>query len=142
MVTAKRRPRPATRRPPARGHAPPPVDIRATFAVLKGLLVKHARHLLIVHDAPDEYYLNTRKLGPNGKPVFFGAVMLKRSYVSYHLFPLYVDPALVTTVSPALRQRMQGKSCFNFDESDPVLFDELDRLTRAGMASFERKGLA
>jgi len=110
--------------------------------VLKGLLVKHARHLLIVHDAPDEYYLNTRKLGPNGKPVFFGAVMLKRSYVSYHLFPLYVDPALVTTVSPALRQRMQGKSCFNFDESDPVLFDELDRLTRAGMASFERKGLA
>jgi hypothetical protein len=141
MVTAKKRPRPAARRLPARA-APPPVDLRATFAALKNLLVKHARHLLIVHDAQDEYYLNTRKLGPNGKPVFFGAVMLKRNFVSYHLFSLYVDPALVTALSPALRQHMQGKSCFNFVESDPALFEELDRLTRTAMASFERKGLA
>jgi len=142
MATAKKRPRPAVRRLPVSRAAPPPVDMSATFAALKNLLVKHARHLLIVHDAPDEYYLNTRKLGPNGKPVFFGAVMLKRNVVSYHLFPLYVDPALVTSLSPALRQHMQGKSSFNFVEFDPTLFEELDRLTRTAMASFERKGLA
>jgi hypothetical protein len=114
----------------------------ATFAALKALLVKHARHLVIVHDAPDEYYLNTRKPGPNGKPMFFGAAQVKRNFVAYHLMPLYIDAALAAAVSPELRKRMQGKSCFNFTELDPATLQELDRLTRAGMASFERKGLA
>jgi len=31
---------------------------------------------------------------------------------------------------------MQGKSCFNFTEIDPILFRELAALTRAGFAGF------
>jgi hypothetical protein len=129
-------------RRPERRPAAPAVDTRGLFAALKDLLVKHARHLVIVHDAPDQYYLNTRKPAPDGKPMFFGEVRMNRNNVAYHLMPLAVDPALAAMVSPALRKRMQGKSCFNFTEPDPVALEELDRLTRAGMASFERKGLA
>lgn len=153
MVTAKKTskhggrppPRGQAGRPerrPERRPAAPPVDTRGIFAALKDLLVKHARHLVIVHDAPDQYYLNTRKPAPDGKPMFFGEVKVNRNNVAYHLMPLSVDPALAAMVSPALRRRMQGKSCFNFTEPDPVALEELDRLTRAGMASFERKGLA
>jgi len=141
MTTAKKRSRPTGRRPPPRKTTPPP-DLRPAFAALKALLVKHARHLVVVHDAPDEYYLNTRKPDPNGKPMFFGAVELTRHHVKYQLMPVQLDPALAGTVSPALRRHMQGKGGFAFTEPDPVLFEELDRLTRAGMASFERKGLA
>lgn len=120
----------------------PPLDLSATFSALKGLLVKHARHLLIVHDAPDEYYLNSRKPAPDGKPLFFAAVDLKRDHVIYRLMPVQVDPSLATLVSPALRKFMQGRGTFAFTEPDPVALEDLDRLTRAGMASFERKGLA
>jgi hypothetical protein len=119
-----------------------PIELRQAFVALKALLLKHARHLVVVHDAPDEYYLNTRKPAPNGKPMFFGAVELKQGRVEYRLMPLFVDPALANALSPALRQRMQGKSSFNFTEVDAGALEELDRLTRAGMASFERKGLA
>lgn len=141
MVTAKTRTRPPPRRPSVRPPAPR-VDLRPAFTALKALLVKHARHLVVVHDAPDEYYLNTRKPGPDGKPMFFGSVILRRNQVSYHLMPVYADPALTAAISPALRKHMQDKSCFNITEPDPLLLEELDRLTRAGMASFERKGLA
>jgi len=129
-------------RPDTRSAPRPPLDLSATFSALKGLLVKHARHLLIVHDAPDQYYLNSRKPAPDGKPLFFAAVDLKRDHVIYRLMPVQVDPSLATLVSPALRKLMQGKGAFAFTEPDPVALEELDRLTRAGMASFERKGLA
>jgi hypothetical protein len=36
---------------------------------------------------------------------------------------------------------MQGKSCFNFKTVDPVLFEELASLTRAGFERYEKEGL-
>ncbi|MFP4208710.1 MAG: hypothetical protein ACLFSC_08615 [Wenzhouxiangella sp.] len=54
--------------------------------------------------------------------------------------PLYVKPALLESVSPALKARMQGKSCFNFSAVDPALFEELEGLTRTGYASYKEQG--
>ena len=139
-IAKKRTGRPPVRRPGPR--AAPTVDLRPAFVALKALLVKHARHLVIVHDAPDQYYLDTRKPGPDGKPLFFGSIRLAREHVTYDLLPLQIDPALAGAISPALRKHMRGKSSFHFTEPDTAALEELDRLTRAGMASFERKGLA
>lgn len=139
MVTAKKRPGAAAQ--DAR-RAPPAADLDAVFASLKALLVRQARHLVVVLDAPDEYTLNTRKPGPNGKPMFFGSVLRRRNHVAFHLAPLEVDGALASGLSPALRRHLRGRSSFHFPAPEPHLFEELDRITRAGMASFERKGLA
>lgn len=38
-------------------------------------------------------------------------------------------------MSPALRRRLQGKSCFNFTTVDEPLFEELAQIAQAG---FER----
>ena len=46
--------------------------------------------------------------------------------------PIYVEPSLLEGVSPELRRRMQGKSCFNFRSVDETLFDELAELTWRG----------
>ena len=35
---------------------------------------------------------------------------------------------------------MQGKACFNFTSVDPVLFKELERLTKAGFDCFKKLG--
>jgi hypothetical protein len=46
--------------------------------------------------------------------MWFGAVKLGKAYVSFHLMPLYMSPTLDKEISPALKKRMQGKTCFNF----------------------------
>jgi hypothetical protein len=39
-------------------------------------------------------------------------------------------------MSPELRRRMQGKSCFNFRTVDEPLFAELARITEAGFEPY------
>ena len=43
--------------------------------------------------------------------------------------PVYEDTSLLDDISPVLRKRMQGKSCFNFKTVDKPLFKELGELT-------------
>ena len=153
MVSTKNAPRrgirpatpPKTLRRPARGsahRAEPVPDLRESFAALKGLLVKHARHLMVVTDAPDEYTLNTRKRGASGEPMLFGSAQMRTSHVSYQLMPMQLDPALAAALTPGLRKHLQGKRGFSFTTLDPAVLEELDLLTRAAMASFTRKGFA
>lgn len=43
-------------------------------------------------------------------------------------------------ISPDLKKRMQGKSCFNFASPDEALFNELAALTEAGFQDYRKKG--
>jgi hypothetical protein len=95
---------------------------------------------VVVRDEPDDFYLDTAHVQKNRKPLFFGAVQIKKRYVSYHLMPAYVKPVLLDSLSTELRSRMQGKSCFNFAAVDEPLLEELAALTRAGFEEFERAG--
>lgn len=112
------------------------------FAQLRAIMEPYARVLEPTVDNDDELSLNTSHVMPNGANLWFGAVQVKKRYVSYHLMPVYVNPALLEDVSPALRKRMQGKSCFNFAKVDPALFEELAALTKAGFEDFRAKGYA
>ena len=67
------------------------------------------------------------------------AVQIKKNYVSYHLMPVCA-PEILKKVSPALKKRMQGKTCFNFKKPDKVLFEELERLTPLAIACFRKAG--
>jgi hypothetical protein len=55
--------------------------------------------------------------------------------------PLYWDASLVKKLSPDLKKKMQGKSCFNFTGADPKLFRELAKVTAAGFTLYKRKNL-
>jgi hypothetical protein len=106
----------------------------SVFAVLKTVLARQASRLVIQKDGPREYTLVTKSPSPfpqhKGQPMWFGAVKIGKSYVSYHLMPLYMNPTLTNTMTPALKKRMQGKSCFNFKTApDPTTLGELERLT-------------
>lgn len=76
-----------------------------------------------------------------GREVWFGAVRIGKRYVSYHLMPVYACPDLLDSISPELKKRMQGKSCFNFTHMDEGLFQELDQLTKRGYERFKKQGL-
>jgi hypothetical protein len=71
--------------------------------------------------------------------MFFGAVLMGKSYVSYHLMPLYTHPRLNGSISPELSRRKQGKSCFNFRALDESSSAELATLTSDGLKAYRSK---
>ena len=115
-------------------------DLSPVFTALRALLLPYAAQLDCAVDRPDEFSLYTRHRLKNGQPLWFGGVQIKKRYVSYHLMPVYVQPDLLTSLSPDLKKRMQGKSCFNFTALDPALFAELAALTEAGFQEYGRQG--
>ncbi|MGD0224410.1 MAG: hypothetical protein ABSF71_18930 [Terriglobia bacterium] len=119
-------------------------DSEAVFAELKSVFGKHTQRLSVKVDTPIEYTLHTKRPSPlpqhKGHPMYFGCVRLGKAYVSFHLMPLYMNPTLTKTISPALKKRMQGKTCFNFKtQPDPGALSELKRLTAAGFREWAEK---
>lgn len=115
-------------------------DLSPVFTELHKILAPFASKLSATRDDEQELYVDTLYIQKNKKPLFFGAVQVKKSYVSFHLMPVYVKPELLASVSPALKSRMHGKSCFNFSAVETALFKELAALTKAGFASYKEQG--
>lgn len=102
-------------------------DFGPVFAALRDMMLRHADGLSITRDEPGD--LVVRIPSESGEPGWFGTATIKKSYVAYHLMPIYYDPALAEDLSPELTRRRQGKTCFNFKKIEPALFDELEALT-------------
>ena len=109
-----------------------------TFQHLKEILVEHSKSMLVVVDEKDNFYLNTHHVMKNKKAMYFGSTKINKNYVSFHLMPVYIFPELLEEISPELKKRMQGKSCFNFKKVDTALFSELKALAEAGYRAFEK----
>ena len=111
-------------------------QFRATFAALKAILQPYEERLRVAQNTPLAYTLETKTAVWRGKPCMFAAVKVAKNYVSYHLMSIYANQAAVAKISPELKKRMQGKSCFNFTAPDEKLFAELEALTAAGAEAF------
>ena len=116
-------------------------DFQAAFEALRPILKKFESKLNVVADTKVKYYLDGAYDEKRKAPIFFGAVIIKKNYVSFHLMPLYCCPELQQTLSPALQKHKQGKACFNFKKADPALFKELAALTKNGFDRFKKAGL-
>jgi len=95
---------------------------------LKAMFEPFRDRLTVSKDGPDGLYLELP--GHEGSPWgYVGGTRLGKRYVSFYLMGVYGDVDLAATISPELRRRMQGKSCFNFTKVDEPLFRELEALT-------------
>ena len=115
-------------------------QLSPVFAELRKVMAPYAAKLAATRDDDEELYVDTAHIQKNKKPLFFGAVQIKKSYVSFHLMPVYLKPELLASTSAELKARMQGKSCFNFSALEPALFKELAVLTKASYASYKEHG--
>ena len=110
------------------------------FNALKPVLEEYAGRLAIQVDKPGQYYLETKTAMRKGQRFQFGGVKIGKAYVSFHLMPIYMNPKLQAAISPELKKRMQGKSCFNFTSIDPSHITELKKLTKAAFDEFKTWG--
>lgn len=116
-------------------------DFAQVFDRLRSIMSSHAESMVVVRDEPGDYYLNTKHVRHDGYVFAFGAVQIKKRYVSYHLMPIASTPDLLGS-SDALQARMQGKTCFNFTRVDEALFAELDEVTGRAVAAADGPAFA
>ena len=115
---------------------PDKTEFKQVFEELKTIFKPYAKKMDVAHDSENYYMLNTRFIMKNKQPLCFGGVRLGKNYVSFYLMSVYTSPGQMKSMSPELKKRMQGKSCFNFKEVDKKLFSELKTLTKLGAAQF------
>ena len=111
-------------------------DFEPTFRALRAILSRHAPPLIVQVDTATEYQLASPTHKDRiGRPLFVAAVQVKKTYVTYHLIPVYAVPSLVKGMSAGLKKRMQGKACFNFVTVDDAALRELTALTAAAIGA-------
>lgn len=111
------------------------MEEKQNFEKLKKILASLDSGLEVKKDLPDYYYLNTNKKVKD-KDMFFGAVQIRKSYVAYHLYPVYTNPELLDDLSDHLKKRMQGKSCFNFKKG--ITEEELKGINELTKKSYKK----
>jgi hypothetical protein len=115
-----------------------PPGFAETFASLRAMLQQRGKRLLTTVDTANDFQMASPDYTDRtGRPLFVAGVVIKKSYVSYHLLPLYMNPTLLAEVSPMLKKRMQGKACFNFTSIDAAQLKDLSSLTKTGIDSFK-----
>lgn len=72
--------------------------------------------------------------------MFFAAVKINKTTVSFHLMPIYVFPELIDSLSSQLKKCLTGKSCFNFKQLDANLLKELKSLTKKCYEKYKEEG--
>ena len=111
--------------------------LQSVFNALRERMLRSRSGMNIAEDEAGSIVLKTPWHEPGKKePAWFGAVQLKKNYVSCHLMPLYALRSMREQVPADLRKRMQGKSCFNFKKVEPELFDLLEQLTAECAAAY------
>jgi hypothetical protein len=114
---------------------PPKADFAAVDRRLRELLEPIRSRLVATKDGPDGLILQIP--GLEGLPYgYVAGIRVGKRYVSYYLMSVYASPEVLDSMSPALRRRMQGKSCFNFTKVDEPLFEELGLITVAGFEPY------
>ncbi len=117
-------------------------DMKRTFARIRRMFRTCAPRALVTKDTPTAYYVASPTLRDRkGRPLLAGGVEVTKRYVSVHLIPVYVIPDLAASLSPGLKRRMQGKSCFNFTTIEPAELRELAGVTRRGLRLLEHVAL-
>lgn len=112
-------------------------DFTPLFERFRAMLRPYGERMHASSDEPTSYGVDMAPAGERDPSTWFAGVCVWKRYVSYYLMPVYVRPELLDGISPDLRRRMQGKSCFNFSRVDEALLAELEQLTSA---AFEATG--
>jgi hypothetical protein len=102
------------------------------FQRFRAMLEPYATKMYVTADSPQWFGVDMAAEADRDPTTWFGATRVGKRYVSYYLMPIYVKPQLLDGISPELKKRMQGKSCFNFAKVDETLLSELEDLTKRG----------
>lgn len=115
------------------------IDLAAVYQQLRPILDPYVPGMMVVQDNERGVYLNTNAVMKNGQPLFFASIAINKTYVSFHVFPVYMYPDLLDGIGD-LKKRMQGKSCFNFRKVSDEQIEGMRALVDAGHKRLKAEG--
>lgn len=114
-------------------------DLAEVFRRLRPILEPYIPEMVAMQDNERGLYLNTRSIMKNKQPLFFASIAINKNYVSFHVFPVYMYPDLLDGIGE-LKNRFQGKSCFNFRTVTNEQISGLRALVEAGHKRLKTEG--
>ena len=115
-----------------------PESFADIFSALRAILQRQAGKLAVSENSLKRYCLEGGLHPKHKKPIPIAWAEIGKHYVSFHHMGVYAYTGLLKDVSPKLKARMQGKSCFNFKSLDEPLFAELEELTVRAFQEFQQ----
>ena len=116
-------------------------EFAVVFETLKGVLEKNTRGLAVKADTASGYDVTGKVASPfpqhKGQPMWIAAVRLGKAYVSYHLMPVYMNPALQAMDFARVEEEDAGTGLLQFQEGAGACGAERARRTDEGF----REGL-
>ena len=114
------------------------------FQLLRNILAAQVPPLTVTAETADRYELSTGKpmefMGKKRPNIYFGAVMVKGSFVGLYLMHVYIDPGRLDGIAPGLRRLLKGKSCFHIKKLDEILVQEIGHAVEDGIACYRKMG--
>lgn len=129
-----------------------PVDVSAPedgfqliFNNLKKLLQRYAKgNFSARQDEPGNYTVYYDKpvemLNRKYPDAMFAAAIIKKGYVGFYFFPVYIAPELNEALAPILLKCLKGKTCFHIKKNDPELMKAVSDALESGLEFYHTKG--
>lgn len=112
---------------------------------LRALIKQHSSHLQFRKD--DSSGLEAAGTIPTmqGKQqvdgIYFASIIPKPTDCRLYFFPIYTDVEAFTTINPALKKCLKGKSCFHIKKMDASLEASISSMINQGVKIYKKKGL-
>ena len=116
------------------------------FERMKSLLKKQCPPMVISKDDKNNYELIGNKPVPYGSTkkivpgMFFVSIVLNKTMVSLHFFPMYMRKDLFEPLVPNMIKLLKGKTCFNIKDVNEINEKELDALLSRGVDAWKKSG--
>lgn len=117
------------------------VQFGATFNALRKIVSPHQGRLIVKADQAGNYTAEIpRARAGGGSSSLMFSLLITRTHVAFHFYPVYAFPDLLKDISPKLRKHMDDRTGWIFRQPDDTLFAELAGLVDAGFARYQEAG--
>ena len=116
------------------------------FEKMKSVLKKHCPPMVISKDDENNFELIGNKPVPYGSTkkivpgMFFVSIVLNKTMVSLHFFPMYMIKDLFEPLVPNMIKLLKGKTCFNIKDVKEINDKELNALLIKGVEVWKESG--
>ena len=119
-------------------------DLNQIFTQVKALMQTYAPPLIAKLDDEAHYDLWSVKdlviAGRKRKEVYFGGLIIQKSYVGFYFMPVYVATELKSVLTPELLKLLKGKSCFHLKKLDEALLEQIRTALQVGYVFYQEQG--
>lgn len=69
----------------------------------------------------------------------FAAAIIQSNYVGFYYMPIYCNPGIAKSLSPALMKLLKGKACFHIKSLDEALEKDIKEALEKGFKEYKSR---